>query len=670
MKDGFRYPGASVEVSAGSFGRTEVSADAGGNNGSLGASRASKASTTSGWRDHSSTRIRRLYARADLPDAEPTTSNVGAHARRQSPRRHAGAARVDARRIRSRPTRGPTPPTTGSASSTATGTHLRFRDDSSPPTPTTASSRPAASTATSTATTRRPAIRTRRSTSSPTRPPGRGARRCRLTLQRAWGATRHQIVVGAAFDAGSTDFTQSAQPATFVGDRDTVGVGPFVPRHDGRRRTNRYAGVYVADTIALDAAMDARRCRVATTRRGSRRRTAPAKRRRSTAPTRSGASIPPSARRGPEATGVNVFGGVSQGMRVPSPVELTCADPNAPCTLPNIFVADPPLQAGARDDLRGRRSRQRRRDRLLQRRAVPDRSRRRHPVHQRGQRRGQRRLFPERRQDPPPGRRAHRRRRLRDRSGSSRATACSTRRSRRRSRKAARTTSPRMPTATSRSQPGNTMPLMPRHTRTRARRLDSGTVRDRRHRARRQLAVRARQRKQRRSRRQGARLCRRRRSMRAGRSTPEWQLFARIDNLFNRRLSEFRHSRRQLFPRARWHIRRRRSPDPNRSGRPQLRSARGSEFNTGSTARTEAVRVAAAHIPPFAAMTITSPARRRLLRHLGVLGAGALGTFAPARIVAESEGGRGADADLCRTPSRFDSPLLVPRTDGLRAAYP
>jgi iron complex outermembrane recepter protein len=33
----------------------------------------------------------------------------------------------------------------------------------------------------------------------------------------------------------------------------------------------------------------------------------------------------------------------SQGMRVPTPVELTCADPNAPCTLPNIFVADPPL---------------------------------------------------------------------------------------------------------------------------------------------------------------------------------------------------------------------------------------------------------------------------------------------------------------------------------------
>jgi len=42
---------------------------------------------------------------------------------------------------------------------------------------------------------------------------------------------------------------------------------------------------------------------------------------------------------------LNVFGSVSRGMRVPTPVELTCADPAAPCTLPNIFVADPPLAA-------------------------------------------------------------------------------------------------------------------------------------------------------------------------------------------------------------------------------------------------------------------------------------------------------------------------------------
>ena len=30
--------------------------------------------------------------------------------------------------------------------------------------------------------------------------------------------------------------------------------------------------------------------------------------------------------------------------RAPSPVELACADPGAPCRLPNAFVADPPLE--------------------------------------------------------------------------------------------------------------------------------------------------------------------------------------------------------------------------------------------------------------------------------------------------------------------------------------
>jgi outer membrane receptor protein involved in Fe transport len=34
----------------------------------------------------------------------------------------------------------------------------------------------------------------------------------------------------------------------------------------------------------------------------------------------------------------------NEGMRAPSPVELTCADAMAPCKLPNVFIADPPLK--------------------------------------------------------------------------------------------------------------------------------------------------------------------------------------------------------------------------------------------------------------------------------------------------------------------------------------
>ena len=40
---------------------------------------------------------------------------------------------------------------------------------------------------------------------------------------------------------------------------------------------------------------------------------------------------------------LNVYGSYTQSSRVPSPVELTCADPEDPCRLPNAFVSDPPL---------------------------------------------------------------------------------------------------------------------------------------------------------------------------------------------------------------------------------------------------------------------------------------------------------------------------------------
>jgi len=38
------------------------------------------------------------------------------------------------------------------------------------------------------------------------------------------------------------------------------------------------------------------------------------------------------------------YAGYSEANRAPSPVELTCADPDDPCRLPNAFVADPPLE--------------------------------------------------------------------------------------------------------------------------------------------------------------------------------------------------------------------------------------------------------------------------------------------------------------------------------------
>ncbi len=56
---------------------------------------------------------------------------------------------------------------------------------------------------------------------------------------------------------------------------------------------------------------------------------------------------------------LNLYGNYSESTRAPSPVELSCADPEAPCKLPNSFVADPDLkqvvaktwETGVRGDL-------------------------------------------------------------------------------------------------------------------------------------------------------------------------------------------------------------------------------------------------------------------------------------------------------------------------------
>src|SRR5207302_3347000 len=40
---------------------------------------------------------------------------------------------------------------------------------------------------------------------------------------------------------------------------------------------------------------------------------------------------------------LTAYAGYNEGMRAPTPIELTCADPTAPCKLPNQFLADPPL---------------------------------------------------------------------------------------------------------------------------------------------------------------------------------------------------------------------------------------------------------------------------------------------------------------------------------------
>jgi len=340
MKDGFRYAGADASVSAGSFGRAEVAADAGANEGGLAAFAAFESIDDDGWRDHASTRIRRLYARIDARTERDESSLAATLADNYldgtqalpvsmlgNPRQaytwpdstdnrlafvsasgqhafDAGAllaANAYFRRLRT------------------SGLNSNVNGDYAPP--------------------QQPFEAFNLATDASTHTWGASVQG---TVLREWAAMRHQIVAGAAFDAGTTDFDQSAQPAMFAGDREAVGIGGFSPQTT-ITTTSRYAGVYAADTVSLTPSWSAivsgryNRARITTEDRSG---TAPAVNGSSTY----GRFNPAMGVTWVDGRALNLFGSVSQGMRVPSPVELTCADPNAPCTLPNIFVADPPLQ--------------------------------------------------------------------------------------------------------------------------------------------------------------------------------------------------------------------------------------------------------------------------------------------------------------------------------------
>lgn len=163
-----------------------------------------------------------------------------------------------------------------------------------------------------------------------------------LTWRAALAGRRHQIVVGASGDFGDIGFDQQAQPANFTAERGTIPTGAFVSTTEVGAR-NRYAGVFAADTLflgeewTLTLAGRYNRARVEVSDRSGRD---PELDSRSTF-----------ARFNP-AIGLNfnprsaltAYAAYNEGMRAPSPVELTCADSAAPCKLPNVFLSDPPLR--------------------------------------------------------------------------------------------------------------------------------------------------------------------------------------------------------------------------------------------------------------------------------------------------------------------------------------
>ncbi|HEX6795666.1 MAG TPA: TonB-dependent receptor, partial [Casimicrobiaceae bacterium] len=162
-----------------------------------------------------------------------------------------------------------------------------------------------------------------------------------LTLRGEWAGIRHQFLVGASGDFGDTRFDQHEQPANFNVDRGTVASGPFALLTDVSL-TNAYTGVFASDTMSLSE-----RWTLSVAGRWNRAHVEIADR-SGEDPQLDGSST---FTRFNPSVGVNfnptqaltAYASYNEGMRAPTPIELTCADPTAPCKLPNEFLSDPPL---------------------------------------------------------------------------------------------------------------------------------------------------------------------------------------------------------------------------------------------------------------------------------------------------------------------------------------
>ncbi len=156
------------------------------------------------------------------------------------------------------------------------------------------------------------------------------------------GTLKNRLTLGASFDAGRTDFTESAQAANFAADRSNIPVGDFSTVTDARTTDNYYA-LYVTDTLSATERMDvtlAGRYNYAQVNIRDLTGNTPALDGNNTF-SRFNPAVGLTYRAADAMTG---YASYNEGMRIPSPVELTCSDPAAPCALPNAFLADPVLK--------------------------------------------------------------------------------------------------------------------------------------------------------------------------------------------------------------------------------------------------------------------------------------------------------------------------------------
>ncbi|WP_374241009.1 TonB-dependent receptor [Zoogloea sp.] len=337
-KSGFSHPGGKLEVSGGSFGRSNTEIEYGGNDGTLGAYIAGDWFREDGWRNYSPSDVKQLFGKLSF-------------------RNSAGEADLSLTRARSRLVgNGVVPPSLLAREREAVFTHPDETRNSLTQLTLNGKLWLGDAQSLSGSVYHR---RTRTGTlngdmnddyeADPTQPSG--AHNRTHSTQRGtgvalqWNLTtaRHQLAVGGGWDYAQVRFAQTRA----LGDIDASrGIGNLGDAEEENRLggATRTTSIFVTDTWSITPALhltgSARYNMSRVTTHDELNPTPPNlygdhKYRKLNPALGLAWQINPA---------LNAYAGFSQGSRVPTPIELGCADPANPCSLPNSMAADPYLK--------------------------------------------------------------------------------------------------------------------------------------------------------------------------------------------------------------------------------------------------------------------------------------------------------------------------------------
>jgi len=366
-KSGFSHPGGKIEFSGGSFNRTNTELEYGGNNGTVGWYGAGDWFREDGWRDYSPSDVKQFFGKLSFRNAagEADLTLTKARSRlngngllpqsmlaerRETIFTHPDETRNDLtqlalngklwlsdtqslsgsvyhRRTRSRTLNGDM----NDDYETDYGNWVNGGSVGPAPTETGANNRTRT---------------TQRSTG--------------VAAQWNFTGQQHQLAVGASYDQARINFQQTQELGQLDASRGVTSLSALTVENQINGKTST-ASLFLTDTFSLlpnlHLTASARYNLSHVTTFDELKRTAPnldgdhQYRKLNPALGLSWQIVP----------ALNAYAGFSQGNRVPTPIELGCADPANPCTLPNSMAADPylkqvvarTLEAGLRGKLAG-----------------------------------------------------------------------------------------------------------------------------------------------------------------------------------------------------------------------------------------------------------------------------------------------------------------------------